>query len=262
MWLKSETIQSSYVSIKENDYSIGAWRHIEPLSVSSEERQQTSLTEWCDARQDVLQPEPAREKTPTCVLQENNLLDDGGDSVFSQMVSSFASFTWWHNDTPSSGVFFKLLFSPCAQSEKDVATLEPWLLREMDACISNIFLHQDSDAFIQLFNLILNENISGNQVMCALKRSVSWSLLCFSHVIVCSFSGLWTQRDERHGSDGGRRSRVHQPDGAAPEHGRKRQHQSLQRLVRRAPTGSLSLTKTIKNSFLTWNKINVNWNLI
>ncbi|KAK9975451.1 hypothetical protein ABG768_023491 [Culter alburnus] len=95
-----------------------------------EERQQTSLTEWCDARQDVLQPEPAREKTPTCVLQENNLLDDGGDSVFSQM------------------------------SEKDVATLEPWLLREMDACISNIFLHQDSDAFIQLFNLILNENIS------------------------------------------------------------------------------------------------------
>ncbi|ROL53875.1 putative ATP-dependent RNA helicase YTHDC2 [Anabarilius grahami] len=95
-----------------------------------EERQQTSLTEWCDARQDVLHPEPAREKTPTCVLQENDLLDDGGDSVFSQM------------------------------SEKDVATLEPWLLREMDACISNIFLHQDSDAFIQLFNLILNENIS------------------------------------------------------------------------------------------------------
>uniref|UniRef100_A0A8C2L053 RNA helicase n=1 Tax=Cyprinus carpio TaxID=7962 RepID=A0A8C2L053_CYPCA len=48
----------------------------------------------------------------------------------------------------------------CAQSEKDVATLEPWLLREMDACISNIFLNQDADAFMQLFNLILNENIS------------------------------------------------------------------------------------------------------
>ncbi|RXN23652.1 putative ATP-dependent RNA helicase YTHDC2 isoform X1 [Labeo rohita] len=95
-----------------------------------EERQQTSLTEWCDARQDVLQPEPQKEKTPTCVLQENDLLDDGGDSVFSQM------------------------------SEKDVATLEPWLLREMDACISNIFLNQEADAFVQLFNLILNENIS------------------------------------------------------------------------------------------------------
>ncbi|XP_073697034.1 3'-5' RNA helicase YTHDC2-like isoform X1 [Garra rufa] len=95
-----------------------------------EERQQTSLTEWCDAHQDVLQPEPQREKTSTCVLQENDLLDDGGDSIFSQM------------------------------SEKDVATLEPWLLKEMDACISSIFLNQDADAFVQLFNLILNENIS------------------------------------------------------------------------------------------------------
>lgn len=145
-------------------------------------------------------------------------------------------FTGWHNVTPSSGVFFKHLFSPCAQSEKDVATLEPWLLREMDACISNIFLNQDAEAFIQLFNLILNENISGNEVICALKNCLSWSLLCFSHVLLCSFSGLRTQRDERHASDGGRRSRVPQPDGAAPEHGRKRQHQSLQRLVRRAQT--------------------------
>ncbi|KTF88379.1 hypothetical protein cypCar_00021348 [Cyprinus carpio] len=88
------------------------------------------IHKWCDARLDVLQPEAPREKTHACVLQENDLLDDGGDSVFSQM------------------------------SEKDVATLEPWLLREMDACISNIFLNQDADAFVQLFNLILNENIS------------------------------------------------------------------------------------------------------
>lgn len=95
-----------------------------------EERQQTSLTEWCESHQDDPEPEPARERTPSCVLQENDLLDDGGDSVFSQM------------------------------SEKDVSTLEPWLLREMDACVSNIFLNQDADAFIQLFNLILNENIS------------------------------------------------------------------------------------------------------
>ncbi|XDV21536.1 hypothetical protein PO909_026624 [Leuciscus waleckii] len=95
-----------------------------------EERQQSSLTEWCESHQDDPEPDPAREKTPSCVLQENDLLDDGGDSVFSQT------------------------------SEKDVATLEPWLLREMDACISNIFLNQDADAFTQLFNLILNENIS------------------------------------------------------------------------------------------------------
>ncbi len=57
----------------------------------------------------------------------------------------------------------------CAQSEKDVATLEPWLLREMDACISNIFLNQDADVFVQLFNLILNENISG--------RAETWGIV-------------------------------------------------------------------------------------
>ncbi|XP_051523162.1 3'-5' RNA helicase YTHDC2 isoform X2 [Myxocyprinus asiaticus] len=95
-----------------------------------EERQQTNLTAWCDARQTFLQPESRRDKTSSCVLQDSDLLDDGGDSVFSQL------------------------------SEKDVSTLEPWLLREMDTCISNIFLNYDADAFIQLFNLILNESIS------------------------------------------------------------------------------------------------------
>ena len=39
--------------------------------------------------------------------------------------------------------------------------LEPWLLKEMDACISNIFLNEDQDTFIQLFNLILYENVNG-----------------------------------------------------------------------------------------------------
>ncbi|KAA0717455.1 putative ATP-dependent RNA helicase YTHDC2 [Triplophysa tibetana] len=97
--------------------------------VQKEARQQTSLTEWCDARQTPVR-QREREKTPACVLQENDLLDDGGDGVFSQM------------------------------NEKDAATLEPWLLKEMDASISNIFLKEDSDAFVQLFNLILNENIS------------------------------------------------------------------------------------------------------
>nr|XP_055054283.1 3'-5' RNA helicase YTHDC2 isoform X2 [Misgurnus anguillicaudatus] len=98
--------------------------------VQREAKQQMSLTEWCDARPTVLQRECPREKPSTCVLQDSDLLDDGGDSVFSQL------------------------------SEKDVATLEPWLLREMDTCISEIFLKQDADIFVQLFNLILNENIS------------------------------------------------------------------------------------------------------
>lgn len=47
------------------------------------------------------------------------------------------------------------------QNEKDVASLDPWLLKEMDACISDIFLNEDCDAFVQLFNLILSENVSG-----------------------------------------------------------------------------------------------------
>lgn len=47
------------------------------------------------------------------------------------------------------------------QNEKDVASLDPWLLKEMDACISDIFLNEDHDAFVQLFNLILSENVSG-----------------------------------------------------------------------------------------------------
>ncbi|XP_036436605.1 3'-5' RNA helicase YTHDC2 [Colossoma macropomum] len=98
--------------------------------MQKEEKRQTSLTEWCEVKEGVSRPEPQRDKPPACILQENDLLDDGGESVFSQL------------------------------NEKDVASLEPWLLKEMDTCISDIFLEQDADAFIQLFNLILNENIS------------------------------------------------------------------------------------------------------
>uniref|UniRef100_W5KNU3 RNA helicase n=1 Tax=Astyanax mexicanus TaxID=7994 RepID=W5KNU3_ASTMX len=98
--------------------------------MQKEEKQQTSLTEWCEVKEGVSRPEPQRDRRPACVLQENDLLYDGGDSVFSQL------------------------------NEKDVASLEPWLLKEMDTCISEIFLEQDADAFVQLFNLILNENIS------------------------------------------------------------------------------------------------------
>uniref|UniRef100_A0A4W4GI73 RNA helicase n=1 Tax=Electrophorus electricus TaxID=8005 RepID=A0A4W4GI73_ELEEL len=95
-----------------------------------EERQQTSLTEWCELKAGLSQPKCQRDRLPIRILQENELLDDGGDSVFSQL------------------------------SEKDVTTLEPWLMKEMDSCISSVFLEQDTDAFVQLFNLILNENIS------------------------------------------------------------------------------------------------------
>lgn len=39
--------------------------------------------------------------------------------------------------------------------------LEPWLIKEMDACLSDIWLHKDVDAFAQVFHLILTENVSG-----------------------------------------------------------------------------------------------------
>uniref|UniRef100_A0AAQ4RSF4 RNA helicase n=1 Tax=Gasterosteus aculeatus aculeatus TaxID=481459 RepID=A0AAQ4RSF4_GASAC len=42
----------------------------------------------------------------------------------------------------------------------DTEQLEPWLLREMDSCIYNVFLNEDQDTFIQLFNLILYENVN------------------------------------------------------------------------------------------------------
>ncbi|KAL2100516.1 hypothetical protein ACEWY4_004910 [Coilia grayii] len=94
------------------------------------EKQQTSLMEWCKVREGVSRPEPQRDKMAACILQENDLLDDGGDAIFSQL------------------------------NEKDVASLDPWLLKEMDACLSDIFLNEDQNAFVQLFNLILSENVS------------------------------------------------------------------------------------------------------
>jgi hypothetical protein len=42
-----------------------------------------------------------------------------------------------------------------------VNCLEPWLIKEMDACLSDIWLHKDVDAFAQVFHLILTENVSG-----------------------------------------------------------------------------------------------------
>ncbi|KAJ8338689.1 hypothetical protein SKAU_G00354750 [Synaphobranchus kaupii] len=98
--------------------------------MQKEEKQQTSLTEWCRVRDGGVRQEPRRERTAVRALQENDLLDDSADAVFSQL------------------------------SEKDAASLDPWLLKEMDACISDVFLSQDAEAFVQLFNLILSENVS------------------------------------------------------------------------------------------------------
>ncbi|XP_061480215.1 3'-5' RNA helicase YTHDC2 isoform X1 [Rhineura floridana] len=94
-----------------------------------EEKQQTTLTEWYSA-QDNSKPEFQRQRAIPNVVEEYDLLDDGGDTVFSQLA------------------------------EKDVNCLEPWLIKEMDACLSDIWLHKDTDAFAQVFHLILTENVS------------------------------------------------------------------------------------------------------
>lgn len=49
-----------------------------------------------------------------------------------------------------TGFAISLIQDVLFQNEKDVASLDPWLLRAMDACISDIFLNQDADAFIHL----------------------------------------------------------------------------------------------------------------
>ncbi|XP_077399108.1 3'-5' RNA helicase YTHDC2 isoform X2 [Vanacampus margaritifer] len=38
--------------------------------------------------------------------------------------------------------------------------LEPWLRKEMDTCIANIFKSEDQEHVVQLFNLILSENVN------------------------------------------------------------------------------------------------------
>lgn len=65
----------------------------------------------------------------------------------------------------------------CFQPENNPERLEPWLVREMDSCISNIFLNEDQDAFIQLFNLILYENMNG--------MTLAIGLIVFITLITC-----------------------------------------------------------------------------
>lgn len=62
-----------------------------------------------------------------------------------------------------------MLYIVLLQNEKDTEQMEPWLRREMDSCISSIFLNEDQDSFIQLFNLILSESVNGMNLMGFLK---------------------------------------------------------------------------------------------
>uniref|UniRef100_A0A8C5N2A5 3'-5' RNA helicase YTHDC2 n=1 Tax=Leptobrachium leishanense TaxID=445787 RepID=A0A8C5N2A5_9ANUR len=96
----------------------------------SEEKQKTTLTEWCTASESSSNPARTRHRSVPDIADDCDLLDDRGDTIFSQLT------------------------------EKDANCLEPWLIKEMDACLSDIWLRKDAEAFSQLFHLILTENIS------------------------------------------------------------------------------------------------------
>ncbi|KAM9338343.1 3'-5' RNA helicase YTHDC2 [Symphorus nematophorus] len=94
------------------------------------EKKQKRLMEWCKVVETSSVEEEQR--TPVSVpgfLQDSSFLDRG-DSTLNKLT------------------------------ENGTDQLEPWLLREMDSCISNVFLNEDHDAFIQLFNLILYEGVN------------------------------------------------------------------------------------------------------
>uniref|UniRef100_A0A3B4VGQ8 RNA helicase n=1 Tax=Seriola dumerili TaxID=41447 RepID=A0A3B4VGQ8_SERDU len=91
------------------------------------EKKQRRLTEWCKAVESSCGDEKQRSpQSVPGVLQDNSCLDRG-DTSFNKLVNTH---------------------------------LEPWLLKEMDSCISSVFLGEDQDAFIQLFNLILYEGVN------------------------------------------------------------------------------------------------------
>ncbi|XP_076615090.1 3'-5' RNA helicase YTHDC2 isoform X1 [Chaetodon auriga] len=92
-----------------------------------EEKRQERLTEWCKAVENSSVEEELRNPVSASgFLQDSSSVD-----------------------------------SACKQpSESGTEQLEPWLLKEMDSCISNVFLNEDQDAFTQLFNLILYENVN------------------------------------------------------------------------------------------------------
>ncbi|NXC69510.1 YTDC2 helicase, partial [Anhinga anhinga] len=95
-----------------------------------EEKQQNILTEWCSAQENNSKLESRRQRSVPSAAEEYNLLDGGGDMIFNQLT------------------------------EKDANSLEPLLIKEMDSCLSDIWLHKDIDSFAQVFHLILTENVS------------------------------------------------------------------------------------------------------
>ncbi|KAF2987961.1 hypothetical protein EK904_006235, partial [Melospiza melodia maxima] len=98
-----------------------------------EEKQKSTLAEWCSAQESTNKLTSRRQKSVPRANEEYKWLDEGGDTVFNQLT------------------------------EKDVNCLEPWIVKEMDSCLSDIWLHKDIDSFAQVLNLILTENVSDRE---------------------------------------------------------------------------------------------------
>lgn len=78
------------------------------------------------------------------------------------------------------------------QTEKDVNCLEPWIVKEMDSCLSDIWLHKDTDSFAQVFHLILTENVSGKFLVSLYKKKATTNLFKFLWLLSSSVSNVVT----------------------------------------------------------------------
>ena len=67
------------------------------MVINLEEKQQTTLTEWYSAQENSFKPESQRQRAIPNVAEEYDLLDDGGDAVFSQLVRP----QWFYTDSLS-----------------------------------------------------------------------------------------------------------------------------------------------------------------
>ena len=65
------------------------------MVINLEEKQQTTLTEWYSAQENTFKPESQRQRAIPNVTEEYDLLDDGGDAVFSQLVRPL----WFYTDS-------------------------------------------------------------------------------------------------------------------------------------------------------------------
>uniref|UniRef100_A0A8C6NIB0 RNA helicase n=1 Tax=Nothobranchius furzeri TaxID=105023 RepID=A0A8C6NIB0_NOTFU len=91
-----------------------------------QEKKQKCLTEWCEAVELCAEDKRNNQMSAPSFLHDGDFEDEEDSSVYKLVIQTLP---------------------------------EPWLVKEMDSCISNIFLHNDQEAFSQLLNLILNECI-------------------------------------------------------------------------------------------------------